>query len=61
MGWEVRPDGLWHNGSNTLWYAEAQVSATAVGLAATNDGWLEKAVGPISAALDGAISARSSR
>lgn len=24
MGWVVRPDGLiWHNGSNTLWYAEA--------------------------------------
>ena len=26
LGWVVRDDGLWHNGSNTLWYAEAYFS-----------------------------------
>jgi CubicO group peptidase (beta-lactamase class C family) len=26
LGWVVRPDGaLWHNGSNTFWYAEAMI------------------------------------
>lgn len=40
FGWIVRPDGsLWHNGSNTLWYAEAMVdrAAGAVCAAAGND------------------------
>ena len=27
LGWVVRNDGLWHNGSNTLWYAEASFSS----------------------------------
>ena len=41
MGWVVRPDGsLWHNGSNTMWYAEAAFSPTAgwAATAAANDG-----------------------
>lgn len=39
MGWIVKPDGaLWHNGSNTLWYAEVTVDFRAgkVAAAATN-------------------------
>lgn len=42
LGWMVRPDGgLWHNGSNTLWYAEALVDRdnNLVAAAATNDGF----------------------
>jgi hypothetical protein len=41
MGWVVRPDGLiWHNGSNTLWYAEAAFDRRAGRSAAAiaNDG-----------------------
>lgn len=40
LGWMVRPDGtLWHNGSNTLWYAEVMFNATTgvVAAAAAND------------------------
>lgn len=40
LGWTVRPDGsLWHNGSNTLWYAEALVDPAAgcVAAAAANE------------------------
>lgn len=40
LGWVVRPDGaLWHNGSNTLWYAEVLIDAKAgiVCCAAGND------------------------
>jgi CubicO group peptidase (beta-lactamase class C family) len=38
MGWVVRPDGLWHNGSNTMWMANVLFnSSTGVaGVAATN-------------------------
>jgi CubicO group peptidase (beta-lactamase class C family) len=38
MGWVVRPDGLWHNGSNTMWMANVLFnSATGVAaVAATN-------------------------
>lgn len=46
MGWIVRPDGTrWHNGSNTLWYAEAQFNDASgvAAVAAANDGWIEKA------------------
>jgi CubicO group peptidase (beta-lactamase class C family) len=41
MGWIVRKDGvIWHNGSNTLWYAEvmANKAAGTIAAAATNDG-----------------------
>ena len=40
MGWVVRPDGArWHNGSNTLWYAEASFDAKTgvASAAAAND------------------------
>ena len=52
MGWMVRSDGaLWHNGSNTAWYAEAQpnTGAGVAAAAACNDGALANsmpAVGP---------------
>jgi CubicO group peptidase (beta-lactamase class C family) len=45
MGWVVRPNGVrWHNGSNTLWYAEAQFNpASGIATAAvSNDGNLPK-------------------
>lgn len=41
LGWTVRPDGsLWHNGSNTYWYAEASVhpSEGVVAAVVANDG-----------------------
>jgi CubicO group peptidase (beta-lactamase class C family) len=41
LGWFVKPDGaLWHNGSNTLWYAEAVIDpgAGVSAAAAANDG-----------------------
>lgn len=59
MGWAIRPDGaLWHNGSNTLWYAEALVDRAAgrVAAAAANDG-RRSAVGPVGQALAGALAA----
>ncbi len=50
LGWTVRPDGtLWHNGSNTLWYAEVTVDAARrrCAVAATNEARLkaQQAVG----------------
>lgn len=56
MGWQVRPDGaLWHNGSNTFWYAEALVDAKTgiIAAAAANDGTLEKSPPAVAAALAG--------
>lgn len=40
MGWQVEGDRLWHNGSNTLWYAEVMVDRARgiVAAAAVNDG-----------------------
>lgn len=40
MGWIKRGDALWHNGSNTIWYAEVLVDPTRgiVAVAAANDG-----------------------
>lgn len=40
MGWERRGDALWHNGSNTLWYAEmlADPKRGVVAATAANDG-----------------------
>ncbi|MDC7683110.1 serine hydrolase [Asticcacaulis sp. BYS171W] len=40
LGWVVRPDGsLWHNGSNTMWYAEVlvDVKTGTVACATAND------------------------
>jgi CubicO group peptidase (beta-lactamase class C family) len=60
MGWIVRPNGaLWHNGSNTLWYAEAQFDA-ASGIAvaaASNDGNLQKSAAEVGHALLSAAAA----
>ena len=40
MGWQVDGDRLWHNGSNTMWYAEVMVDRARgiVAAAAVNDG-----------------------
>jgi CubicO group peptidase (beta-lactamase class C family) len=59
LGWEVRGDKLWHNGSNTLWYCEMQAdrSRGIVSAAATNDGRLDKATIPVGKALAGAVEA----
>src|SRR5262249_51348721 len=48
MGWVVRKNGaLWHNGSNTMWYAEAEFDAATgiVAAAACNDAESGLAVG----------------
>lgn len=60
MGWIVRPDGaLWHNGSNTLWYAEATFDAAAgvSAFAAANDGHLATSQVAVGTALRGAMAA----
>ncbi len=40
MGWVQRDGGLWHNGSNTLWYAEVSFNPNTgvIAAAAANDG-----------------------
>jgi CubicO group peptidase (beta-lactamase class C family) len=61
LGWEVQPDGsLWHNGSNTLWYAEVKISSRASACAVSNDGVLSSAVPAVSAVLSGAMVAAES-
>ncbi|HEX8568687.1 MAG TPA: serine hydrolase domain-containing protein [Caulobacteraceae bacterium] len=58
MGWMVRPEGvLWHNGSNTLWYAEAMVGREVVAAAAANDGHLPQSGPAVGAALAAAAAA----
>ncbi|MDO1557938.1 serine hydrolase [Brevundimonas sp. 2R-24] len=58
LGWVVRPEGLWHNGSNTVWYAEVLVGRTgAVSAAACNSGDLARVRGPVGEALRGAAAA----
>ena len=62
MGWIVRGDGtLWHNGSNTLWYAEVLVDAAQgiVAAAAANDGYLAKSQPAVGHALLEAAAAAS--
>lgn len=59
MGWARREGMLWHNGSNTLWYAEV-IFDPARGLsavAAANDGRAGDLQRPIGAALLGAVQA----
>lgn len=53
LGWVVRPDGLWHNGSNTLWYAEVRFDPQAgiAVCAAANDGHLAKSQPAVAQAL----------
>lgn len=60
LGWVVRPDkSLWHNGSNTLWYAEVMFDpATGVVAAAVcNDGFIEKSGPAVGRALSSAAAA----
>jgi CubicO group peptidase (beta-lactamase class C family) len=60
MGWEVRSDGsLWHNGSNTLWYAEVSVDPGkgVVAVAAVNDGHIPSSAPAVSSALRGIAAA----
>lgn len=59
MGWVVRRGGaLWHNGTNTLWYAEVLVDAAGgkVAAAAANDG-RPSVMAPVGQALAGALAA----
>ena len=60
MGWVVRSDGgLWHDGSNGLWYAEALVDAGGeiVAAAAANDGYMDKSQPAVAQALQEATAA----
>jgi CubicO group peptidase (beta-lactamase class C family) len=59
MGWANRNGMLWHNGSNTLWYAEVMFDSARgiVAAAATNDGRAGEMGRPIGAALVGAAQA----
>jgi CubicO group peptidase (beta-lactamase class C family) len=60
LGWIVRGDGsLWHNGSNTLWYAEAAFHPAQgwSAAAAANDGRLGTAAPAVGRALAGAAAA----
>lgn len=59
MGWANRNGMLWHNGSNTLWYAEVMFDPARgiVAAAATNDGRAGEMGRPIGAALVGAAQA----
>lgn len=62
LGWTVRADGsLWHNGSNTLWYAEALFDrgSGVVACAAANDGATAFAAPAVGEALAGAAAAVS--
>lgn len=59
LGWERRGETIWHNGSNTLWYAEMQADPArgAVAMAAANDGRLANVQLPVGQALQGAARA----
>lgn len=60
LGLVVRPDGaLWHNGSNTLWYAEMLIHPDRgiVAAAAANTGALNAAAPAVGEALMGAAAA----
>jgi CubicO group peptidase (beta-lactamase class C family) len=56
LGWVLRGPALWHNGSNTLWYAEAsfEPGAGRAAFAAVNDGRIPAVAGAVNAALQGA-------
>jgi CubicO group peptidase (beta-lactamase class C family) len=61
LGWERYGETIWHNGSNTLWYAEMQADLArgTVAMAATNDGRLESAQLAVETALKEALAAMS--
>lgn len=53
MGWARRGDALWHNGSNTLWYAEIMFDSAkgCAAVAAVNDGRAGEMGRPVGSAL----------
>ena len=57
LGWERRGETIWHNGSNTLWYAEMQADLVrgTIGMAAANDGRLGYSTPAVGNALKGAL------
>ena len=59
MGWVVDGQRLWHNGSNTLWYAEVAIDPERgiVAVAAANDGNLGQVQPAVSASLGDAATA----
>jgi hypothetical protein len=59
MGWAVREGMLWHNGSNTLWYAEVMFDRARgiAAVAAANDGRAGDLGAPIGTALVSAAQA----
>lgn len=59
MGWVKRGDALWHNGSNTLWYAEVLVDPArgVAAVAAANDGRLDAVTPIVGSALTSAAQA----
>lgn len=59
LGWIAGKSGLWHNGSNTLWYAEVAVDPARgiVAVVATNDGRLPTATPAVHEAMMGAAAA----
>lgn len=61
LGWERYGEALWHNGSNTLWYAEmrADPARGAITMAASNDGRLGNSQPAVETALKEALAAVS--
>jgi len=59
LGWVVSENGLWHNGSNALWYAEVAFDPArgVTAIAAANDGRLATAMPAVHEALGGAVAA----
>jgi hypothetical protein len=59
MGFSRQGNSLWHNGSNTLWYAEVMFdqSRGIVAAAAANDGRAGDLRAPVGSALSGAAQA----
>jgi CubicO group peptidase (beta-lactamase class C family) len=63
MGWNVESDGtLWHNGSNTMWYAEALFdSAAGIAAAGACNDADDKSQEAVRSALDEAVAAAGTR
>ncbi|HVK81462.1 MAG TPA: serine hydrolase domain-containing protein [Verrucomicrobiae bacterium] len=57
LGWHMRNGGLWHNGTNSMWYAEALIDPVRKKSAAAvcNDGRLEAVTPIVHAALMSAV------
>jgi CubicO group peptidase (beta-lactamase class C family) len=63
MGWNVQPDGtLWHNGSNTMWYALVWFdSASGIAAAAVCNDADDKSQEAVGLAIDEAVAAAGTR